>query len=230
MTNNNNHAGIMTDFKSRYRVDSLPWYWWLPVQFYGWLVGGSIFLYTALVAATSRITYTGHPIDPSKNYVFCFWHQQGFAYFCLSVRFPQLACFIHPMWYMIPTHICARLKGARHLVLGSSGNDGREAARELATYVAQGASTYFNPDGPYGPVGTVRKGALHIAMQSGVSLVALRIEPKRYIGLNGWDRKRIPLPFNRIVVDVSQPFLPDADDLDGAARRLAAGMSGEKAN
>ena len=114
----------MTDFKSRYRVGSLPWYWWLPVHLYGWLVGGAIFLYTGLVALTSRISYTGYPIDPVSNYIFCFWHSQGFAYFCLSVRFPRLACFIHPMWYMVPTHVCARLKGARHLVLGSSGNMG----------------------------------------------------------------------------------------------------------
>jgi lysophospholipid acyltransferase (LPLAT)-like uncharacterized protein len=216
----------MTGFKSRYRVDEVPWYWWLPMQAYGWAIGGLVFAYAAFVALTSRVTYTGYALDAKANYIFCFWHQQVFAYNCLSVRFPRLSFFVHPLWYMIPTHVCVRLKGARHLVLGSSGNDGLAAASELAGYIAQGDSTYFNPDGPYGPVGTVRKGALHIAMQSGAPVVGLWVQPQRYISLKGWDRKCIPLPFSRIVVAVAEPFMPDATDLDAACRRLAADMGG----
>ena len=129
---------------------------------------------------------------------------------------------------MKPTHVCGILKGARHLVLGSSGNRGREAASELVAYLRQGDSTFFTPDGPYGPVGTVQKGALHISMQSNTPVVGIRMRPSRYISLNGWDRKQIPLPFSRIVVDVAEPFIPEAEKLESAAQRLAADMSGNE--
>ena len=214
----------MSDFKNRYRVDNVPWYWWLPMQMYGWLLGAPVFLYGALVALTSKITYTGYKLDPEKDYIYCFWHQQVFAYNCLQVRLPRLAFFVHPSWYMIPVHVSVWLKGARHLVLGSSGNNGRAAADELVGYLKQGSSTYFNPDGPYGPERVVKKGALHISMQSGLPLVALNIQPSRCIESSGWDRKQMPLLFSPITVHVAEPFIPDSDDLDAAADRLSANM------
>ena len=216
----------MTDFKSRYRVDNVPWYWWLPFQFYGWVVGIVAFLYSNLVAVTSQVTYTGYPIDPNKNYIFCFWHQKVFAYHCLVSRFDKLSFFVHPVWYMKPTHVTARLMGANNLVLGSSGNRGREAAAQLVTYLREGDSTFFTPDGPYGPAGLVQKGALHIAMQSQTPVAPIRITPSRYFSLKGWDKKQIPLPFSSIVVEVAEPFIPDDTNLDDAVKRLAVDMTG----
>ena len=218
----------MTDFKSRYRVDEVPWYWWLPLQIYGWLVGSLVYSYSAFVSLTSRITYQGFALDPDSNYIYCYWHRQVFTYNCLSPRYHQLSFFVHPLWYMRPTHVCGILKGARNLVLGSSGHRGREAASELVGYLRQGDNTFFTPDGPYGPVGAVQKGALHISMQSNTPVVGIRIRPSRYISLNGWDRKQIPLPFSCIVIDVAEPFVPDAEKLDSAVLRLTADMNGNE--
>ena len=218
----------MGDFKSRYRSDNVPWYWWLPMQLYGWSIGLPIFLYGGLVALTSRIRWSGFPLDKDSDYIFCFWHQKVFAYNCLQTRFPRLAFFVHPAWYMYPVHVSVWLKGARHLVLGSVGQDGRAAADELVGYLKQGNSTYFTPDGPYGPVGTVRKGALHISSQSGVPVVGLDIQPGACITLSGWDRKQIPLPFSTINVVVAEPFVPDVNDLDTACGRIANDMGDAK--
>jgi lysophospholipid acyltransferase (LPLAT)-like uncharacterized protein len=213
------------DFKSRYRVDEVPWYWWPWLQIYGWSIGTLVFLYSAFVALTSRVYYEGFPLQPDKNYVFCFWHQQVFAFHCLTVRLRNWASFVHPLWYMKPTHVIVGLKGARHIVLGSSGNRGVDAANQLALLVQQGCSTFFNPDGPYGPVGHVQKGALHVAIKSATPVVGMALQSSRYIELNGWDRKQIPLPFSRFTVYYGESFLPDADDMETAARRLAQDMS-----
>ncbi len=216
----------MTEFKSRYRVDEVPWYWWLPLQVYGWSIGALVFLYSALVSATSRISYSGYALEPDNNYIYCFWHQQVFAFNCLTPRYQRLSFFVHPLWYMKPTHVCAWLKGARHTVLGSSGNRGREAAQRLVNYLKEGDSTFFTPDGPYGPLRSVQKGALHISEQSGVPLVGINIRPTHFFSLNGWDRKQLPLPFSTIIVEVAIPFVPELENFDDAAERLAGAMDG----
>ena len=98
-------------FGARYRVDQVPWYWWLPMQLYGWLVGTPFFLYSALVAITSKINYLGHPLEPDQNYIYCFWHRHIFSFNCLSVRMRRFSFFVHPLWYMAPSHVFARLRG-----------------------------------------------------------------------------------------------------------------------
>lgn len=214
----------MHDIKSRYRADQVPWYWWLPMQLYGWVVGGCFYLYSALVAVTSRVQISGADLDENQNYIFCFWHRSMFIFMCHTVHFHKLSFITHPLWYMAPAHASSKLKGARRQIFGSSGYRGRESAQELVELVRKGDNTFFNPDGPYGPAGKVHKGALHVAVGSGVPLVAVNFISSRHITLNGWDRKEIPLPFGRIEITYHEPFLPTADQLDESADRLAMEM------
>jgi len=214
----------MHDFKSRYRADQVPWYWWIPMQLYGWMVGGCIYLYTALVAMTSRVQISGAQLDKNQNYIFCFWHKSLFIFMCHSIRFDKLSFITHPLWYMAPAHASSRLKGARKLIFGSSGHRGKEAAQELIKLVSRGDNTFFNPDGPYGPTGKVHKGAMYVAVGSGTPLVAVNFTSSNHIKLNGWDRKEIPLPFGRIDITYHEPFHPIADQLEASADRLAVEM------
>jgi lysophospholipid acyltransferase (LPLAT)-like uncharacterized protein len=215
----------MTAFWSRYSVDAVPWYWWLPMQLYGWIVGTAMFMYFAFVSITSKIHYEGWPVDTGKNYIFCCWHQNLILYFCLVARFNNLSFMVHPAWYMIPSHKAAILQGTRHLVFGSSGNRGKRAASQLVEYLRQGDNTFLTPDGPYGPNKQVHKGALHVSLQSGAPLVGMSLKASRYFSLRGWDKKQIPLPFGRITVCCGEPFLPDKTALDEAATRLGTDMN-----
>ena len=99
---------MANDFKSRYRVDEVPWYWWLPMQLYGCLAGFAVFLYYGLVFLTSRIQRIDRP-PQDQNYVYCFWHQQVFTYQSLQLRYRRFSMFAHPLWYMYPLHVACLL-------------------------------------------------------------------------------------------------------------------------
>jgi lysophospholipid acyltransferase (LPLAT)-like uncharacterized protein len=131
---------------------------------------------------------------------------------------------------MRPAHVVFRLMGAGHIVLGSSGEEGRRAANQIARLAAAGYSTTISPDGPYGPPRVLKKGVLHMALQSGVPIVPVTITSSRFIRLKTWDDKRLPLPFSRIIVTVQEPVVVESCDFDEAARRVvrALGESGSE--
>lgn len=56
----------------------------------------------------------------------------------------------------------------------------------------------LNPDGPQGPAFVLKKGILHLSLQSGVPVVPVRLFSSAFHELNSWDRKRIPRPFSTI--------------------------------
>ena len=214
------------DFKHRYRVDQVPWYWWLPMELYGWSIGFVWYLYICLVILSSKISCHGGPLDPAQNYIYCFWHENIFAYMCLQLRFHRLSLFIHPVWYMRPSHVVGILKGVNNTVLGSSGNDGKKAAARLTTLVANGENTFFTPDGPDGPVCQIKKGALYVALNSNTPIVGMTITASSCFRLKGWDRKVVPLPFGRIEVSYGSPFVPTLQDMNRCVQKLGDQMNG----
>jgi lysophospholipid acyltransferase (LPLAT)-like uncharacterized protein len=86
---------------------------------------------------------------------------------------------------MRPVHTAFRLMGLKPLLLGSSGEEGRRAANDLARLVQKGWSTTISPDGPYGPPRLLKKGVLHVALKSGVPIVPLTIVALRRVAYAG---------------------------------------------
>jgi len=113
----------------------------------------------------------------------------------------------HPAWYTKPVAVLLSLIGVQRFILGSTGHDGRRAADELVTYLKDGYSTLIVPDGPHGPARTLKKGVLHIALQSGVPIVPLHISATKALRSSSWDRKMQPLPFSTIHVTVGSPIV-----------------------
>lgn len=134
----------------------------------------------------------------------------------------------HPAAYMRPAHVMFRRMGVSEVVLGSSGEEGRRAANQIAHLVAEGCSTTISPDGPYGPARVLKKGVLHIAVQSGVPIVPLTIRSSRFLRLRTWDDKRFPLPFSRITVTVQEPIVVESWNLDEAGARIVRALSASR--
>jgi hypothetical protein len=126
---------------------------------------------------------------------------------------------------MKPVHTMFRFMGLKRLVLGSSGEEGRRAVNELAQLVKQGWSTTISPDGPYGPPKVLKKGVLHLALQSGARIVPLTISASRFVCWPSWDSKKIPLPFNHIKVTVQEAISVTRQNFDeiGSALKDALG-------
>jgi lysophospholipid acyltransferase (LPLAT)-like uncharacterized protein len=209
-----------------YRVDNVPALWrpfWLA---YSWIVGIGFWCAWNLLILTCRVRLEGeqHHIG-RENYIYSLWHESWFLYFAAFVRSHRRHVWLqHPDAYMKPVHVALRLAGIQFL-LGSGGEEGREAARELVARLRGGSSTAISPDGPHGPCRVLKKGVLHLARDSGVPILPLRLSASRAIR-TGWDRKAIPLPWSKITLAYGSPITVTEDDFERAGRMLADAMSG----
>jgi lysophospholipid acyltransferase (LPLAT)-like uncharacterized protein len=215
---------MIDELKKRYSVDGVPLALRAPFYGYGYSLGIGLRAYLDLVHHTSTIEQLGREhLAASSNHIFCYWHEAAFLYPAVFHRVRDHALLQHPPWYMKPIHVFVALSGAR-LILGSSGHRGHKAAAALVGALREGHSTVILPDGPYGPLHALRKGILHIALQSGVPIVPLRFALTRFRRLGGWDRKIIPLPFGRIRVTYADSIRVEPNRLEEAAARVTMGL------
>ncbi len=200
------------------RVDNVPLLLrplWLAAS---WIVGFGFWVLILVLHVTCRIRIEG---APQGHFIYALWHRGWPIWFVAFARFRRHAWLQHPAAYMKPTHIFLELMGIR-ILLGSSGEEGRGAAANLATLLRDGWSTAISPDGPAGPPRSLKKGVLHIARDSGVPIIPVKLEVTPAIPFPTWDRKRLPLPFSRIVVVFGQPIQVTEENFDEAARALPA--------
>jgi hypothetical protein len=97
-------------------------------------------------------------------------------------------------------------------VRGSSTRQGSSALKEMIR-LSRTHTLAITPDGPKGPVETIRPGVFEIALLGKVPIIAVACEAKHEWVFNSWDRFRIPKPFSRIKVQYSQPFYLESRDL-----------------
>ncbi len=199
---------------------------------YGYGVGLLAYACLLLQRPTIRVVIDGvDRLRPGSNYIFCHWHES--VPLGLQACTPRLLPFLrqrphvwmqHPAWYMKPIHVFLRVVGVRRLALGSTGHGGRQAADELVEYLTKGCSTVLLPDGPHGPAKVLRRGVIHMALQSNVSIVPLQITASKWIRLRTWDRKKFPLPFTTVRVGIGKPIHVLEPTLTTAEKELARAL------
>jgi hypothetical protein len=100
------------------------------------------------------------------------------------------------------------MDGLKRLLLGYQERRKASGGRACRSCPERLVNT-ISPDGPSGPARSLKKGVLHIALQSGVPIVPLTISASRFISFPSWDRKKHPLPFNRIRVFIHNAICVD---------------------
>lgn len=107
-------------------------------------------------------------------------------------------------------------------VRGSSTRDGMRALRELSEKVRAGFDVGLTVDGPRGPRGVVKSGAIEVARQTGAVIIPLTSASDRHRVFNSWDAFELPYPGARVVVRYGEPMQvdPNADRAEVEARRL----------
>jgi lysophospholipid acyltransferase (LPLAT)-like uncharacterized protein len=211
---------VSKSFLSKYRVDNVPIAFRPIFYLYGYGIGVLLFFALLLLRAAIKVEITGREnLEPHPNHIFCLWH--SFVLLGLLSAVPNIpkaldrtlhAWMQHPSWYMKPVHVCLRLLGVQTIILGSTGHSGRGAADQLVEYLRRGYSTLLNPDGPQGPAFVLKKGIIHMSLQSGVPIVALQFSPSRFFELKTWDRKKLPLPFANIAMRITNPIQVTSDN------------------
>lgn len=99
-------------------------------------------------------------------------------------------------------------------VRGSSSRGGSEALEVLIEQARSGKLVLITPDGPRGPRGVVKRGAILCAQQAGVPLIWCSVRCWwAWHSRHSWDRFCVPLPFARVELILSEPIeVPSQED------------------
>jgi len=173
----------------RYRVDNIPHVLKPIFYLFGYGMGVILFIVLLMLRITIKLKIKGQEnLRKNSNYIFCHWHSLvPLATLCsVPSLFPVLgrgsyALMQHPSWYMKPCHVLLRLMGVEKIILGSTGHSGRKTADQLVEYLKRGYSSVVMLDGPNGLPFILKKGSLHMSLQSGVPIVAIQLVSSNYL-------------------------------------------------
>ena len=200
---------------------------------YGYGVAILLFIGCLVLRKMIKVDISGREnLRKYASYIFCTWHT--FVPLALISTAPNIPMVLdrashawmqHPTWYMKVIHVLLRLMGVEKIILGSTGHAGREAADQLVEYLRRGYSTLLLPDGPAGPPCVLKKGILHISMQSGIPIVAIQFSASKFFELKTWDRKKWPYPFSTVKMKIAAPIQITSDNFNEAQKRITAALS-----
>lgn len=112
----------------------------------------------------------------------------------------------------------------RHFEIGhvfaTSGSRAVAGSREMARRIAAGDIAVVAVDGPRGPRGVAKPGALRLAAASRAELILSAAHADRAWALPSWDRACLPRPFARVTLKLRCIRCGDGDGA-GVARQLA---------
>jgi lysophospholipid acyltransferase (LPLAT)-like uncharacterized protein len=184
-----------------------PGYAWGEVRVLGFL----IWVVLWALRLTTRFEKIGvQPLetrwDQHDPVVFAFWHGR-------SIMLPFLVSGRRDAYIMNSTHrdgeIITRALG--HFGIRSTrGSSSRNAvAGTLALWRALrgGNSVALIPDGPRGPAGVAKPGAVELAARAEAMLFPLAFSASRAVRFGGWDRMMLPLPGAKVVCVVGEPIV-----------------------
>lgn len=98
----------------------------------------------------------------------------------------------------------ARSWGYR-VVRGSSTRGGVGGLKRITAVLGRGRDVAFTPDGPRGPRGVAKPGAMRAAMLGGGAVVPVGAAASSWWRLRSWDRFAVPRPFSRVRLVYGSP-------------------------
>ncbi|MCF8053573.1 MAG: lysophospholipid acyltransferase family protein [Desulfobacterales bacterium] len=146
-------------------------------------------------------------LKAGSRVLICVWHQQFFALIAPFKRYAGL----HPALMISKSADGELIAGvARHIgwhtVRGSSSEGGRTALKEMIRHLKKHRLAGHVVDGPKGPMGQVKPGAIQLALMTGAAIVPVYVSADRAWFFNSWDRFFIPKPFSRVIIRFDSPI------------------------
>ena len=104
----------------------------------------------------------------------------------------------------------------------------KAALKQMSRALQNGHDVVFAVDGPSGPAGRVRPGALWLARLTGCPIVPAAFAARPALRMPRWDRQIIPLPGTHISTVFGEPINVDRRaDIEGEPSRVLAAALGD---
>ena len=106
-------------------------------------------------------------------------------------------------------------------VRGSSTRGGVNALVKMIRLMRQNLPMCFTVDGPKGPAGVAKTGAILLAKKTASPVLPFLVEVEKFWTIGSWDKLQIPKPFARARVFYGEPVRvkTDADDAEIADKQ-----------
>ena len=146
-------------------------------------------------------------LNNGRRILLCTWHQQFFS----AIRhFKIYEAYTPPLMISQSSDGdiiagIARLTGW-HPVRGSSSRDGKVALEEMINRFKKTGLAGHIMDGPRGPIGKIKAGAIRLALEANAMIVPFYIFADRAWFFNSWDKFFIPKPFAKVLLRYDMPI------------------------
>ena len=177
-----------------------------------------LYLFVRVYSATFRLSVENEEqwrayLASGGKVLLCTWHQQFFALIRHFSGYRDAS----------PAIMISRSKDGEliagvaelagwHTARGSSSRGGRTAMHEMIDRLKTHGLGAHILDGPTGPPGVVKNGAVKMAMASGAAIVPVYTVPTGHWHVNSWDRFIIPKPFSRVTIKFGHLRHPEETD------------------
>src|SRR4030042_876133 len=201
-----------------------------PVQF---------FLYHLIrhLSSTLRMTVENeeewlNSFQQGGRILLCAWHQQFFS----VIRYFKKYEAYKPLLMISRSRDGDLIAGVASLtgwnpVRGSSSKGGKEALRVMIDLLKETGLAGHIMDGPRGPAGRVKPGAIRLALDAGAAVVPFYVAADRSWFFNSWDHFFIPKPFAKVTLTYGHPIhlsqLKDDQDFEMLRRHVEMVMRKE---
>lgn len=171
---------------------------------------GFVYRFIRMYASTYRFTVENEEewMDYLKNggrILLCVWHQQFFSairYFKNYREYAPGLMISRSADGDLIAGVASRTgwRPAR----GSSSRGGKTAMMEVISHIKETGLGAHILDGPRGPIGKVKAGAISIALATDAVIVPFYVSADRAWYFNSWDRFCIPKPFAKVTLKYDQ--------------------------
>lgn len=153
-------------------------------------------------------------IEAGTPVLLCAWHQQFFSAIYPFKRYTKYRPALMISQSRDGAIIAAVARQTGWItVRGSSSRGGKSALRSLIRHLKSEKLAAHVLDGPTGPMGVVKAGAIRLAHAAHATIVPFSVSAHRALYINSWDRFMLPLPFSRVTLKFDAPvrFSPTDD-------------------
>jgi lysophospholipid acyltransferase (LPLAT)-like uncharacterized protein len=146
-------------------------------------------------------------LERGGKILICAWHQQPFAaigYFKKYQKYRPSLMISRSIDGEILAGV-AKLIGW-HAVRGSSSKGGQIALKEMIRALKTTGLAAHIMDGPRGPIGIVKAGAIRLALEADALIVPCYVSADRAWFFNSWDKFFIPKPLSNVTLRYDTPM------------------------